>query len=221
MSGCVSDLALEQFLVDELAVDSQRDHIIGCVRCRAQLAAKQRVGMAYMDSRDARDLGKLLGEADQIVVSMHARVRKITLAVVAVAVALGALALLPRSTTLSEAEVLVAEQAWAKAIAENDVAGLDAILADDYRSTDASGRVRTKADDLSRARAKTLRFDVYDSTNVRVRVWGDTAVVTGESALRGSHAGKPFATTILFTDTLARIDGRWRAVSAHISEKPD
>lgn len=104
-----------------------------------------------------------------------------------------------------------------QAYLDDDVAALDAILADNYTLTDGSGGVTTKADDLRNARTHHLHFDVYDNADVRVHVWGDTAVVTGHSTIRGNAAGRPFAHHISFTDTLARIDGRWRAVAAHVS----
>ncbi len=36
--------------------------------------------------------------------------------------------------------------------------------------------------------------------------------------MRGTVAGRPFSNHIAFTDTLTRIAGRWRAVSAHVSK---
>ena len=99
----------------------------------------------------------------------------------------------------------------------NDADALDRILADDYRFTDSSGKTSTKADDLALARSHRVTFDAYDTSDLEVRVWGDTAIVTGRSVVRGAARGQPFVREFRFTDTLARIDGRWRAVAAHVS----
>lgn len=221
MSRCVSDLALERYLLDEPLGDAEREHIIGCVQCRARLAAKQRAGNAYMRSRDAEHLAQLLATADHIFVPRRTTRRRFALAaaaavaVVAVA-ALVTFVLWPRDTMDAKAEVLATEKAWMNAYLNNDVAALDEILADNYQSIDPAGRVRTKADDL--ARTKTRRYESYDTSDVQVRIWGNTAVVTGRSRVRGSDQGRTFEAEITFTDTLARIDGRWRAVSAHVTQ---
>jgi len=144
------------------------------------------------------------------------RRRRLGAALAAVAVIAVAVFLLwPRKGSDPEAEILAVEQAWTQAYVHNDVAALDEILADNYRSIDPNGRVVTKADDL--ARTKTLHYDAFDTTDIQVRVWGDTAVVTGHSDIRGTNAGRAFAANIAFTDTLSRIDGRWRAVAAHVT----
>jgi ketosteroid isomerase-like protein len=221
VTACVSDLALERYLHDELGAGSDRDHIVHCVQCRADLAAKRRLGDLYMRSREARQLAQLLATTEQVLVPAPPLSRRRWLVAAAVAGALAAIVLLvwPRDDAAAgaEAEVLAVERAWMTAYRTNDSAALDRILADDYRLTDNSGHVRTKADDLARARTGELHFDAYDLRDVAVRVWGDTAVVTGHAATRGTNAGRPFANDFAFTDTLARIDGRWRAVAAHVS----
>jgi len=219
VTNCVSDLALEHYLHDEPVSDVDREHIVNCVQCRRDLAAKRRVGDLYMRSREARQLAQLLATTERVLVPP--RRARWKLAVIAAAVAVVALLVVwPRGDDDARdpvAEVVAAERAWMDAIRSNDATALDAILAHDYQLTDNSGRVHTRADDLARARAGTMHFDAYDTTEVKVRVWGDTAVVTGRASTRGTNAGRPFANDFTFTDTLARIDGRWRAVAAHVS----
>jgi ketosteroid isomerase-like protein len=123
----------------------------------------------------------------------------------------------PRAVPDREAEVRAVERAWTDAIVHNDVATLDQILAPEFRLTDSAGRVTTKADNLAGMRETPTKFETYDTTDLQVHVWGDTAVVTGRSVLRGTGVKGAFARDITFTDTLARIDGRWRAVAAHTS----
>jgi ketosteroid isomerase-like protein len=213
----VTDLALERYLVDELDATADRDHIIGCLHCRTKLAAKRREGDTYMRSSEAKHLGQLLEATERVLAP-----RRKSRAWIAVAAALAAVAIVaalawPRGPAGGEAEVLGVERAWMAAYVHNDAEALDAILAPDYKLTDDTGNVVTKADDVSRARARTLHYDLYDTSDLHVRVWGDTAVVTGRAEVRGTSSDRPFATRFAFTDTLSRIDGRWRAVAAHVS----
>jgi ketosteroid isomerase-like protein len=216
---CVSDLALEQYLHDELADATAREHIIGCVECRAELAAKRRVGDLYMRTREARQLAQLLATTERVLVPPRRRTWRLPLALAAIATVVVIALLAGRGGGDASADVLATERAWIEALRANDAPALDAILADDYALTDDRGRRRSKADDLARARAGTLHFDVYDARDLSVRVWGDTAVVTGLGEVRGTSEGRAFASTFAFTDTFARADGRWRAVAAHVSQK--
>ena len=203
--SCPTDLALERYLLAEPV--AERDHIAGCERCQATLADKRRIGDAYVASAAARSLARRLA------------LRSWAPAVIAVAAAIAALLIWPRQST-REIEVAAVEQAWMTAIVDHDVAALDAILAPDYTLTDGAGRVTTKAQDLAAARTGRVHFDAYTSSDVEVRVTGDRAVVTGKSDLRGTNGGVAFAHAITFTDTFARIDGRWRAVAAQVAPRP-
>lgn len=53
--------------------------------------------------------------------------------------------------------------------------------------------------------------------DLRFRVYGDFAVVTGRTRARGEYKGHPYNVRLRFTDTLVRRDGRWQAVSSHAS----
>lgn len=218
MIGCVSDLSLERYLVDELDTAEELAHVTACVHCQTALAAKRTAGATYMASPAARRLAQLVAVTEPIAPRRRAR-NVIGIATVAFAFAI-ALALFawPRATaTDRDAEVLAVEHAWMTAYLHDDDKALDEILANDYRFTDASGRITTKTDELATARSHRVHYDAYDTTDLSVHVWGDTAVVTGRSKLRGNAAGKPFTRDLTFTDTLARIDGRWHAVAAHVS----
>ena len=219
MTRCVTDLSLERYLLDELDLADEREHIARCAHCQAALAAKRTTGDAYMASPAARKLSRVLSAMEPLrVPPRKPRERWVVGALAFGVVTVVLVTLWPRSAAdAREAEVLAVENAWMEAYLHDDVTALDAILANDYTLTDSTGGVSTKADDLANARSHRVHFDAYDNTDVRVRVWGDTAVVTGRSRISGNASGRPFAHDITFTDTLAHIDGRWRAVAAHIS----
>ncbi|HEX7964701.1 MAG TPA: nuclear transport factor 2 family protein [Gammaproteobacteria bacterium] len=119
--------------------------------------------------------------------------------------------LLPFAAHADDARTLLdLEQRWAAAAAARDHAALDAILADDFTDVSWQGKLRSKADALA-APAAPVRMR-QTLSELKVRVYGDTAVVTGlnmAAAVDGS-----FTTRIRFTDVFIRHAGTWRAVSA-------
>jgi ketosteroid isomerase-like protein len=113
--------------------------------------------------------------------------------------------------TLSEIE-----QRLARAWVSRDRATIDAILAPEWSVTDASGRVLTKHQVLAESFDNAdRRVDAMTIDDVRVRVFGDAAVVTGRTRATGSYRGSSATVVLRFTDTFVRRDGRWQAVASH------
>jgi ketosteroid isomerase-like protein len=56
-----------------------------------------------------------------------------------------------------------------------------------------------------------------ESTDVEVRVHGDTAVVTGITTSKGQFMGQGFTTRERATDVLARLNGRWLCVFSQLT----
>jgi hypothetical protein len=52
---------------------------------------------------------------------------------------------------------------------------------------------------------------------MKVRLHSDAAVVTGRTIVKGQAGERAFAAQFRFTDTLVRIEGRWRVAATHIS----
>lgn len=114
------------------------------------------------------------------------------------------------ATATDRTTVARLEQRWLAAVSPGgDRSALDGILADDYVDTDWQGHLRNKADLLDAATAKDVTERV---TDMRVRVWGDTAIATGINHMHSSAKG--WSVDVAFTDVFSRIDGRWRAVSS-------
>jgi ketosteroid isomerase-like protein len=103
------------------------------------------------------------------------------------------------------------------AVKANDVAGMDAILADDFVLVIGNGKVFTKTDLLSAARAKTTTYEHQEDTNQTVRIWGNTAVVTALLWEKGIDAGKAFDKRLWFSDTYVRTPTGWRYVFGQAS----
>jgi hypothetical protein len=50
--------------------------------------------------------------------------------------------------------------------------------------------------------------------NVKARVYGNAAVVTGLATRSGTYKGAPFDQQHLWTDTFVMKDGRWQCVAS-------
>jgi len=136
--------------------------------------------------------------------------------------AVGVQAQTPAQTEVEHAtqELIKIEKDWGEAYLKKDVALLDRILADDYMQTDSEGNFITRAQDLA-----DLKSGAYVETsgvqdNVKVRVYGDAAVVTGRSTVKAQYKGKDASGQFQWTDTFIRRDGRWQCVASHISRIP-
>ena len=116
-----------------------------------------------------------------------------------------------------EQAVLRVQREWMEAVRDKDAAALDRILADDYTYTDSRGGVTNKADSLRQTRNPNEHMKAFHTSEETARVYGDVAIVTGRLRVEGVAGGQSYDAEVRFTDILARIDGRWRAVAAHAS----
>ena len=98
-----------------------------------------------------------------------------------------------------------------------DAAELDRIYADDFIGIGPSGTLRTKKEVLADFTSGSLKFQSITTDDVRIRVYGNAAVETGLSTLKGRDAGKTVPEENRFTRVWIKQGGRWRLVSNHYS----
>jgi len=103
------------------------------------------------------------------------------------------------------------------AVKANDAATMDRILADDFVLVTGRGQTFTKADLLRDARNKTSVYEHQEELEQKVRVWGDTAVVTALLWIKGTSGDKPFERKLWFSDTYVRTPKGWRYVLGQAS----
>ena len=98
-----------------------------------------------------------------------------------------------------------------------DVAALERIYADDFVGVGPSGTVRTKPQVISDFTSGDLRFQSITTDDVRVRVYGNAAVETGLSIMKGQDKGNAVPDDTRFTRVWVKQHGRWRLVANHYS----
>jgi hypothetical protein len=90
-------------------------------------------------------------------------------------------------------------------------------LDETFTLTDTRGNVTSREQNLVEVRKREPRYDVFRNHGMKVRVYGDSAVVTGITSVKGTSGGQAFAADLQFTDTLIKRGGTWRMVSSHVS----
>jgi ketosteroid isomerase-like protein len=105
------------------------------------------------------------------------------------------------------------------AVKANDPATMDQILADEFILVNGRGKVSTKTDLIESARKKEITYERQDEEpgSQKVRVWGDTAVVTALLWIKAVQAGKPIDYKLWFSDTYVRTAAGWRYVFGQAS----
>jgi ketosteroid isomerase-like protein len=92
------------------------------------------------------------------------------------------------------------------AVKANDAPTMDQILADDFILVTGRGSVFSKADLIDSARKKEVTYERQDEEpgTQKVRVWGNTAVVTALLWIKSLQGGKPADYRLWFSDTYVR-----------------
>jgi ketosteroid isomerase-like protein len=137
------------------------------------------------------------------------------------ALALAFLAAAPASSR--EDQVVQSERAWSRAFLSHDLPALSRLLADDFLGIDGRGVVSDKAAELDEARpsppgAAGPQLASEELSEIRVRLYGDTAILTAVNTARFSPGpAETGESTVRYRRTTVWVwrEGRWQCVSFH------
>lgn len=123
----------------------------------------------------------------------------------------------PTTSPAENVEQIVAklERDWADAMVKSDVAALDHIVADDFSYTNWDGTTITKAQHLEDIKSGASKSASLIPNNIKVRVFGDVAVVTLGQQEKAQYKGKDTSGHYLYTDTWVKRNGKWQIVAGH------
>jgi ketosteroid isomerase-like protein len=120
-------------------------------------------------------------------------------------------------SSADEATVAALDTEYQAAVKRNDAVVMDRILAENFVLVVGSGKTFNKKDLLEEARRRRMQYEHQEDSEQKVRVWGDTAVVTAKLWEKGTENGKPFDVHAWFSDTYVRTPGGWRYAFAQSS----
>ncbi|MGA9773939.1 MAG: nuclear transport factor 2 family protein [Blastocatellia bacterium] len=118
----------------------------------------------------------------------------------------------------AEQEVAALNRVWADSIVRGDMEALDRLFANDMTVTSGNGTVRNKAQEMDDLRPSAdIKTYFFNTEDVRVRIFGNAAVVTGHAKWRINLKGRDADNERRYTLVFIKQDGRWQIVAQHLS----
>lgn len=117
----------------------------------------------------------------------------------------------------AESDLAALEKDWAQAFIKNDAEVIGRYMADDWTVISPDGNVIDKATFLGLIKSGVLTHEQMEFGEVKVRVYGDTAVVTSRATSTGRFRGERFSEVELSTDVLVKQKGQWKSVVTHLT----
>jgi ketosteroid isomerase-like protein len=122
-----------------------------------------------------------------------------------------------RDAAQDEREILRVEAALCRAFEAGDAAALRRYLHATFTLTDSRGVVSDLEQNLGEVERREPRYQVFRNHSQKVRLYGDAAITTGITTVKGLAGGRPFAADFQFTDTWVYRDGSWKMAASHAS----
>jgi ketosteroid isomerase-like protein len=117
-------------------------------------------------------------------------------------------------------EIEKLELEWRDALLTNNISTIDNLLADDYLGISANGTLETKADVLAMRRSGRVTITELELSDVKIRIYGDTAVVTSRVDLAGKSGDRDIGGHFRYTRVYNYRGGEWKIVSFEASRIP-
>ena len=132
-----------------------------------------------------------------------------------------AYALPKRETRAVHKQIESLEMEWRQAQIDNNIEAISNLLADDYVGITANGTVETKSQTIAQRKAGTIRITSLDLDDLKIRLYGDTAVVTSKADLQGVNGQSDISGKYRYTRVYNRRLGQWKIVSFEASRIHD
>jgi ketosteroid isomerase-like protein len=114
-------------------------------------------------------------------------------------------------------DVLRCEQELAQALVKNDAEAVGRFLTDDWMIVDPDGGIIERARFLAVIQSGALTHEMMESDDIRVRIYGNTALVTALTTTKGRFNGHAFTTQERATDVFVQEHGRWQCALSHLT----
>jgi ketosteroid isomerase-like protein len=132
---------------------------------------------------------------------------------IAVVAALSVIVAPAEASSQAERELLQANEQYDRAIMGADVAALERIFADEFIYTNPKAEVLDKKQQIAALSSADFKLTEAASDDVRIRVYGNTAVMTGRFTAKTESGGKSEMIEERYTAVWVRRDGRWELVA--------
>lgn len=120
-----------------------------------------------------------------------------------------------------ETELRGVEAAICQAFESGDAGTLRKLLDPTFTLTNSRGEITDLQANLAEVASREPRYDEFRNHDQKLRLYGDAAIITGITTVKGTAAKAPFAADFQFTDTYVRHDGKWLLAASHASKIAD
>lgn len=113
------------------------------------------------------------------------------------------------------------EEQFRAATLSGDVSAMDRLLSDDYVGIAWTGQVNTKATQMDHIRSRSLVVLRMDIADVKVKLLGSVAIVTGAATVEGTNEGSPMTGVYRYTRVYQRLAGGvWKITNSEATRIP-
>jgi hypothetical protein len=119
-----------------------------------------------------------------------------------------------RASASDTGRIMSLENAWNGAEVSHDVRSLNLLIAETFVYTDDDGTYMSKDRWLEQIKNKTDQYQQLANSDVSVRMYGNTAVVTGVYREKILIKGKMVERSGRFTDTWIQQNSAWKCVAS-------
>ena len=112
------------------------------------------------------------------------------------------------------------ENDWTDAVKTKSAEKLGEILADGWVGLGWDGKTSNKAKALADLKAPGNSLDSFEMGPMKVRIFGNTAVVTGSDTEKSAENGEDTSGKYIWTDVFVKQNGKWRAVASQSTKVP-
>jgi ketosteroid isomerase-like protein len=110
------------------------------------------------------------------------------------------------------------EEEWAAALVKNDLSVVDRVAAPEWMLTLPDGQMMSKSQSDADMKSGVLKFESFHLDEMKVKVYGDTAIVFGLETEKSTYKGEDMSGQYRFTDVFIKRDGKWQCVATHTSK---
>jgi len=109
------------------------------------------------------------------------------------------------------------EEKWTESYKKRQIDILSSLLAEDFVITVEDGNTYSKMGYITHSADPSVQVDIAELSDLKVRMHGNTAVVTGAYHERGKSNGKPYEYRDRLTDVWMKVGSKWQVISSHYS----
>jgi ketosteroid isomerase-like protein len=102
------------------------------------------------------------------------------------------------------------KQQWSEAEMKRDIPYLNQLWADDAVFGTSLGTVLNKQQLIELIKGTDRTIDELHSDDIQVRVYGNTAIMTDHTTIRGTYKGAPFGGEYRYVRIFVKQGGKWR-----------